>query len=281
MSAKVIQIPTKVWSLFTKASILFVVCLLTGSMLNFVSPRVTLTMGPEERFWFWICLCLIGGAGTFICDIGLTLFKVKWSGHLKAFVQSVCGTIAVLIPLYLFYDPINLPSFGTALMFVWGVMVLILIGTFILNLKLLTSETLPRAVPETPEMLPMPDAPETSYAQDTADVPETADEVPVKILERLPVHLQSSELYAISAEDHYVRIHTSKGNDMVLMRLSDAMLETGAIEGLQIHRSWWVAKAAIDNIQSKGRAAEVSLKNNVKAPVSRNMLKTLKSMGWI
>ena len=102
-----------------------------------------------------------------------------------------------------------------------------------------------------------------------------------KVLSRLPVHLQEAELYALSAEDHYVRVHTSKGVEMVLMRLSDAISEAGGVMGVQTHRSWWVAKSAIDDIQSKRRSAELTLKNGVKVPVSRNALKVLKDMGWL
>lgn len=261
MSVKVIQVPTKVWNLAIKVGIIFVVCLLIGIMINFFSPHATLEMDEEERFWFWICLCLVGGAGTFICDFLLTYSEVKWPDLLKAFIQSVCGTVAVLIPLYMTYEPVEIPPFSTTFIFVWAIIVLILIGTFSMGLKLLK--------------------PETDTLRPDVKPPKMLDEAPTKILMRLPFHLQTSELYALSAEDHYVRIHTSKGDTLMLMRLSDAILETGMIEGLQIHRSWWVAKAAVEDIKSKGRVAEVTLKNNVKAPVSRNALKTLKSVGWL
>ena len=281
MSAKVIQIPTKVTGLLAKAAILFVVCLLIGTMINFVSPRVTLMMGPEERFWFWIYLCLIGGAGTFICECVLTYLDIKWSNLSKAFAGSVCGTITVLIPLHLFYDPAEIPSFSITVIFVWIVMVFILTGTFILSLKIQTPEMAARSTAGTPETSPRPAPQDTPAARETREAPDAITEVPAKILERLPVHLQNSELYAISSEDHYVRVHTSKGDDMILMRLSDAMLETGTLEGLQIHRSWCVAKEAIEDIKPRGRTAEITLKNNIKAPVSRNRVKTLKTIGWL
>lgn len=281
MSAKVIQIPTKVWHLLTKAAILFAVCLLIGVMINFVSPRVTLTMGPEEQFWFWIYLCLIGGGGTFLCECVLSYLGLKWSGISIAFAKSICGTVFVLIPLHMFYDPAEIPNFSTTFIFVWMVMVLILIGTFIFSLKLFPSKNEPSLSPRMPGASPLIVEADVETPHHTIEVPEDFTEVPTRILERLPIHLQSSELYAVSSEDHYVRVHTSKGDDMILMRLSDAMLETGNVEGLQIHRSWWVAKEAIANIKATGRTAEVTLKNDVKAPVSRNMVKTLRTMGWL
>ena len=41
--------------------------------------------------------------------------------------------------------------------------------------------------------------------------------------DRLPVKLRAGIIYAVSAEDHYLRVHTSLGETMVLMRLADAV----------------------------------------------------------
>jgi hypothetical protein len=49
----------------------------------------------------------------------------------------------------------------------------------------------------------------------------------VRFLDRLPPKLKGAALYAISAEDHYLRLHTSKGSDLILMRLSDALAVGG------------------------------------------------------
>ncbi|MBP8247757.1 MAG: hypothetical protein KAX56_12885, partial [Phenylobacterium sp.] len=39
---------------------------------------------------------------------------------------------------------------------------------------------------------------------------------PVKFLERLPLKLRGAEVWAVEAEDHYLRLHTSKGQDLIL-----------------------------------------------------------------
>lgn len=260
MSSDPVEMQTKIWDAIIKAGIMILVCLLIGSMISFFSPRATLLMEPQERFLFWISLCCIGGTGIFISDIILNYFPIKSRGLLKSFIQSICGTLAVLLPLYVFYNPAEIPRFQTTLIFIWAVMVLILMGSFILNAQRAELNIIPSPA--------------------NAETENPVGGKPAEILRRLPVHLQSAELYALSAEDHYVRIHTSKGDNMILMRLSDALLETGTVEGAHIHRSWWVAKDAINDIKFKGRAAEVSLKNGVNAPVSRNMSKTLKEMGW-
>jgi hypothetical protein len=260
MEIKTVEISTRVWNLLIKAFILIVVGFLVGFMISFFSPQATLTMGYGERIEFWVLLCLVGGAGMFFCDLILMFLHSKLLGWQKVTLQSICGTIAVLIPLYAIYDPSEIPHPSTTVLFVWIVMLLILAGATILGSKFIETDT-------------------RNDVEIVAEKPHANR--PARILARLPIHLQSSELYALSAEDHYVRVHTSKGDKIILMRFSDAILETGDVAGLQIHRSWWVAQAAIDQIKTKGRSAEITLKNMHKAPVSRNALKLVRSMGWL
>lgn len=107
-----------------------------------------------------------------------------------------------------------------------------------------------------------------------------AGAAPPKFLERLPVRLRGGELYAVEAEDHYLRLHTSKGSDLILMRLADAVAELDGLEGARTHRSWWVAKAAVaDARRSDGRGTLV-LKNGVEVPVSRSYAAALREAGW-
>ena len=93
--------------------------------------------------------------------------------------------------------------------------------------------------------------------------------------------LRAAELYAIQSEDHYLRIHTSAGQEMILMRLADAVRELAGVEGLQTHRSWWVAKQGLaDVVKGDGRLT-LKLKSGAEAPVSRTFAKTVKDAGWL
>jgi LytTr DNA-binding domain len=104
--------------------------------------------------------------------------------------------------------------------------------------------------------------------------------VEVKFLERLPPRLAGAELYAVEAEDHYLRLHTSKGQDLILMRLADAVDELVGLEGARTHRSWWVARAAVvEAKRSDGRGA-LLLASGVEAPVSRTYAPALREAGW-
>src|SRR5439155_6984812 len=89
---------------------------------------------------------------------------------------------------------------------------------------------------------------------------------PAKFLERLPLKLRGAEVWAVEAEDHYLRLHTSKGQDLILMRLSDAIAELEGIEGAQVHRSWWVARDAIAEARRGDGRATLTLKDGAEAP---------------
>jgi len=103
---------------------------------------------------------------------------------------------------------------------------------------------------------------------------------PPRFLDRLPLKLKGSEIFAVEAEDHYLRIHTDRGSDLILMRLSDAVGELAGIEGAQTHRSWWVAKDAVVGVERGDGRAVFELKNGLKAPVSRTYARALRAEGW-
>ena len=102
-----------------------------------------------------------------------------------------------------------------------------------------------------------------------------------KFAERLPVRLRGGEIYAVEAEDHYLRLHTSRGSDLILMRLADAISELEGLEGMQLHRSWWVARTALDDVRrSEGRSVLI-LKDGTEVPVSRTYARALRDSGWL
>ena len=101
-----------------------------------------------------------------------------------------------------------------------------------------------------------------------------------RFLERFPAKLRGAELYAVEAEDHYLRLHTSRGSDLILLRLADAVSELEGIEGAQTHRSWWVARNAVRSAERGDGRAVLTLANGAQAPVSRTYAKVLREAGW-
>lgn len=104
---------------------------------------------------------------------------------------------------------------------------------------------------------------------------------PPKFLERLPLKLRGAEVWAVEAEDHYLRLHTSRGQDLILLRLADAIAELEGIEGAQVHRSWWVSRDAIADAKRADGRATLTLKDGAEVPVSRTYAGLLRERGWI
>ncbi len=98
---------------------------------------------------------------------------------------------------------------------------------------------------------------------------------------RLEFRFRQADILALSAEDHYLRVHTSAGETLILMRLYDAIRELDGIEGSQIHRSWWVARDAVGDVARGDGKVDLILKSGLRAPVSRRYQKALKAGGWL
>ena len=103
---------------------------------------------------------------------------------------------------------------------------------------------------------------------------------PVRFLDRLPMKLRGATIRAVQAEDHYLRIHTDRGSDLILMRLSDAVDELEGLEGAQPHRSWWVAKDAVRGVERGDGRATLTLEGGLSAPVSRRYARMLRDADW-
>jgi DNA-binding LytR/AlgR family response regulator len=109
--------------------------------------------------------------------------------------------------------------------------------------------------------------------------PAAAPQQPA-ILERVPLP-QRGRLLALIVEDHYVDIVTDRGKALVLMRLADAMRETGDVPGLQIHRSHWVARDAVVQVRRSEGKLLLELSNGLCLPVSRGFLPAVKAAGLV
>ena len=86
------------------------------------------------------------------------------------------------------------------------------------------------------------------------------------------------ELLAIRAEGHYLRIYTDKGEELITYRLSDALAEIPLADGMQVHRSWWVADRSLT---AHRQSDSVRLVNGLEVPVSRSYLTAARQRGWL
>ncbi|MCY0096112.1 LytTR family DNA-binding domain-containing protein [Hoeflea ulvae] len=109
--------------------------------------------------------------------------------------------------------------------------------------------------------------------------PEDAVAQRPPLLDRLPVD-KRGVLIRLEVQDHYVRVVTSRGSELLLMRLGDAIAEAGP--GQQVHRSHWVAEHE-DNALLRGNGKNgrlsVNAADGADVPVSRTFAPRVQS--WI
>ncbi|NJS14102.1 MAG: LytTR family transcriptional regulator [Sphingopyxis sp.] len=101
-------------------------------------------------------------------------------------------------------------------------------------------------------------------------------------LSRIPPALGRTVL-ALHSEDHYVRVFTERGEALVLAAISDAIraVEAAGTAGHRVHRSWWVATAAVARSEATGRKLAVHLSNGVEVPVSQTYREVVRISGLI
>lgn len=90
-----------------------------------------------------------------------------------------------------------------------------------------------------------------------------------------------AQTLCLQMEDHYIRVHTATGSELVLMPMRQAIEQLSKVEGLRVHRSWWVSRAAVRAISRDGRTLVLELSNGLKVPVARNNVTSLRAAGWL
>lgn len=80
----------------------------------------------------------------------------------------------------------------------------------------------------------------------------------------LPFALRRAPIAALSSEDHYLRVYTTRGEALIHMTMAEAVAILG--KGFQVHRSHWVSAAFIRD----HRAGQVELTTGLSLPVSRH-----------
>jgi hypothetical protein len=118
------------------------------------------------------------------------------------------------------------------------------------------------------------------FARPNDPTPANAAKASADPRDRLPPHLGRT-VVCLQMEDHYVRVHTVLGSALVLMSLTQAIEGLKDVEGIQTHRSWWVARGAITGVVADGRALRLRLHEGLEAPISRARVGALREEGWL
>lgn len=233
--------------------------LCVGLLFAAVGPFGTFGQAPiSERLVYWVSVILIAFVVYRpVCSLGERLARsirlapaFGWCAAVM--LASFPLTLLVWLASYR-HTPSLWPSSAEYLQFFGSV---ILIGAgLMLVVWLVRRASADAGLPEVRTALPR--------ASPAAFAPPRP-----RLLERLPSRL-GEEIVALEMEDHYVRVHTSRGSDLLLMRMRDAVAELDAIEGAQVHRSWWVAQSAVARVERQGRRLTIELANGQQVPVSR------------
>lgn len=211
---------------------------------------------PGIRFLMWVVTCTVGVAAS---ELVLPhVFEHRIAGDLlpvQAIVTAGLISVPVLLSLYLFTGAFGfwMPAHLLPMQYIYVFavsLVLTVIGILVSR----------------------------ANKADAPSMPGTGDSAQ-RFLERLPVKYRGAELWAVSSEDHYLRIHTSRGEELILMRLADAVRELDGAAGVQVHRSWWVAKDGVSDARRDNGKLVLVLKNGTDVPVSRTYQAAAKEAG--
>jgi DNA-binding LytR/AlgR family response regulator len=93
---------------------------------------------------------------------------------------------------------------------------------------------------------------------------------------KLPMSLRNAAIFALSAEDHYVRVRTDRGQALILINLAGAIEALGPDAGVRIHRSHWIAREVATSVTSR---SSVRLDEATILPISRAGRKLLNGNG--
>ena len=277
-----------------------------GAIMGFAGPFGTYpALDRPVRYAFWIGLVLAGyifalGA-TRLADLFPSIARAgRWTMNgLIALASAVPMTFVVAWTLSLVQPgrvvpPTQLPVLFACVTAVQIVIIVALVRPVVAPLQPVQPLHRIRAAPDEPYAgapvqtanLKHPERPENSTpvapAGSAADAREfqapsdASSSFPTALLSRVP-HALGPDIVALEAEDHYVRVHTPKGSTLVLMRLSDAVdLLDGAL-GMRVHRSWWVARRAIESFERDGPRVMLRLTNGAQVPVARMYVAAVRS----
>lgn len=89
------------------------------------------------------------------------------------------------------------------------------------------------------------------------------------------------EVLALQAEDHFVRVFTQAGSELVHFRFGDAIAQMPDELGLQVHRSWWVAERAVRSAKRGARRWQVTIGTDTLVPISDSYVAAARAKGLL
>ena len=224
-----------------------------GLLLGFLGPFGTNpAFDRTERYAFWLGLGLVGYGCGFIAW-RLLERSPRLARRGAALPAAIAGLLSAIPQTFIVFWAMSLLQPGRAASV--GALALLFVAVTAVQLILVTAMVL---VDRSPASLPR----------------QAGTDEPPRIV------LKEPQPVALEAEDHYVRVHQVDGSRLVLQRLSDAVAEVSGVDGLQVHRGWWVASAAVAGTYVEDGRRWVRLVNGLTIPVSRSRRRDVLARGW-
>ncbi|HYC04938.1 MAG TPA: LytTR family DNA-binding domain-containing protein [Azospirillaceae bacterium] len=244
-----------------------------GGVLGRLGPYDTFGSGAAT-YAYWIGLLAAGWA-----QVALALHALRQAPPLAGKPEPLLVVLAVLLAaLPTTFEVAWAESLLRGRPVIQGIMLLGLYGDVVM---ILLAVSLPLSLVRGLEIFPAgrgpAEAPALRPGQEPPADPAPAAAAP--FLKRVPARL-GTELLALETEDHYLRIHTPLGSDLVLCSLGEALAGLPPDMGLRVHRSWWVAASAVAGSEREGDRLLLTLSGGLRVPVSRTYMLAVKERGW-
>ena len=242
--------------------------------MTFIGALGTGEVPVTNRLAYWIVVMMTGA----LVGLGVSGAIHVW-GRLRdrRIVEGALIAVLIAVPLSVVVAMANILFLGAprpgAVEFAVLVSVVLVVSALLTTINYAMAG---RPSPAGADVAPVPGAAPPSIAPEA----KAEAEAPA-LMARLPINLRHARLLALQAEDHYLRAHTDAGSALILLRMSDAISELAGVDGKRVHRSWWVARAAVVGTVNNNGRAMLHLAGGLQVPVSRSSRPELARDGWL
>jgi hypothetical protein len=236
------------------------IALLAGAVIGLLGPFGTYSFALSNRLVYWIAII---GINWLLCAVTLReierlfppdrIYSLIAVPLLTSLVLVVPAT-AVVFSVGRLIEPALTPNIVPLLGMVFLLLVVLATPGYVIR-RLIRQRHEPGIKPrDSRESAVTPDNESTFFARFTPPI-------------RGPIT-------SIESQDHYLVVRGPEDRRMIHCRMNDAQRELGAV-GIRVHRSWWVAKDAIERRLRRNGRHYLELTDGQLIPISRAYLPSL------
>jgi len=206
------------------------------------------TMSFAERTLYW-GLTVIGSFAVGLFVSMLTTVTIEGVG-LSAPLALLMGSLTAALPIAAYNGLIQTIFFASAFPAEF-----VEVLPYALAISVIVAFTYRYARGDKPEPL--------AVAPDSTGTP-----VHSAVLAKLPQRV-GKDVVSVQAQDHYVKVTTPLGSALLLMKLGQVERDLAALDGLRVHRSWWVRKCHVQRVIRTDGKLLLEMSGGASIPVGR------------